>query len=305
MENRTIPNTQLEVSPVCLGTMTFGTPVDEGDAIGIVHWALDHGINFIDTANMYEGYTRVLGSSGGVAEDYIGKALVDRRGEAVLATKVGHPIGPEPGDMGLSRAHIKRECDNSLKRLATDYVDLYYMHAPYPDTPIEESIATFVELIGAGKVRYWALSNFDADQTREVLQSCDANGWQRPVVHQPPYSLLKRDAEAELLPFCRQEDIGVVPYQILQGGLLSGKYQDPCAPPPGSRAAEKPEWVPLLQDEKVRQELGRLGARAAEQGLSLFDYAVQTTANTPGIISIIMGVKNTGQLKDAISALSH
>ena len=305
MENRRISNTQLEVSPLCLGTMTFGTPVGEGDAIGIVHWALDHGVNFIDTANMYEGYNRVLGSAGGVAEDYIGKALAGRRAEAVLATKVGHPIGPEPGDMGLSRAHITRECDNSLKRLATDYVDLYYMHAPYPDTPIEESIATFVDLIGAGKVRHWALSNFDAAQTREVLQSCDANGWQRPVVHQPPYSLLKRDAEAELLPFCRQEDIGVVPYQILQGGLLSGKYQDLSAPPPGSRAAEKPEWVPLLQDEMVRQELGRLTTRATEKGLSLFDYAVQTTANAPGITSVIMGVKSSGQLKDAMRALDQ
>lgn len=305
MESRTIPNTRLEVSPVCLGTMTFGTPVGEGDAIGIVHWALDQGVNFIDTANMYEGYNRVLGSAGGVAEDCIGKALVGRRGEAVLATKVGHPIGPEPGDMGLSRAHIERECDKSLKRLATDYIDLYYMHAPYPDTPIEESIATFVDLIGAGKVRHWGLSNFDAAQTREVLLSCDANGWQRPVVHQPPYSLLKRDAEVALLPFCRQEDIGVVPYQILQGGLLSGKYRNPATPPPGSRAAEKPEWVPLLQDEEVRRELDRLSALSTEQGLSLFDYAVQTTANTPGITSIIMGVKNTGQLKDAIRALSQ
>jgi L-glyceraldehyde 3-phosphate reductase len=304
MESRTIPNTPLQVSPLCLGSMTFGTPVGEADAIHIVHWALDHGVNFIDTANMYEGYTRVLGSAGGVAEDYIGKALVGRREQAILATKVGHPIGPEPGDMGLSRAHITRECDNSLGRLATDYVDLYYMHAPYPGTPIEESIATFVDLIKAGKVRHWAISNFDADQTREVLQTCDANGWQRPVVHQPPYSLLKRDAEAELLPLCQQEQIGVVPYQVLQGGRLTGKYQNPAAPPPDSRAAEKPEWVPLLQDEEVQQELGRLKARAGEQGLSLFDYVIQTTANTPGIISIILGVKNTGQLEGAMRALA-
>jgi aryl-alcohol dehydrogenase-like predicted oxidoreductase len=303
MESRTIPNTPLEVSPLCLGTMTFGTPVGEKDAVHIVHWALDHGVNFIDTANMYEGYTRFLGSAGGVAEEYLGKALADRRERAVLATKVGHPIGPEPDDMGLSRGHITRECDRSLARLATDCIDIYYMHSPYPDTPIEESIATFMDLIEAGKIRHWGISNFDTGQTRQVLEVCAANGWQRPVVHQPPYSLLKRDAEAALLPLCAQEDIGVVPYQVLQGGLLTGKYQVPPAPPADSRAAEKPEWVPLLQDEEVQKELGRLSAQATDQGLSLFDYVIRTTVNTPGITSIIIGVKNAGQLEEAIRAL--
>jgi aryl-alcohol dehydrogenase-like predicted oxidoreductase len=303
MESRIIPHTSLEVSPLCLGTMTFGTPVEEKEGISIVHWALDHGVNFVDTANIYQGYTRYIGSAGGVAETIIGKALEDRREQAVVATKVGMMIGPGPDDGGLSRAHILRECHRSLERLATDWIDIYYMHTPDPDTPIEESVATFVELIAAGEVRYWGLSNFAVGQVLQVLQTCDAQGWPRPVVHQPPYSLLKRDIEQDLLPLCREEHIAVVPYQVLQGGLLTGKYTDPSAPPAGTRGAEKPEWVPMLQDETVSQELGQLRIHAQEQGLGLFDYVLRTTLETPGIASIILGVKRSEQLEEAIEAL--
>ena len=303
MEPRTIPNTSLNVSPLCLGTMTFGTPVAERDAIGIVHWALEHGINFMDTANMYEGYARTIGSPGGVAEEILGKALRGRREQAVVATKVGMVIGPEPDDGGLSRTHILRECDRSLARLATDWIDLYYMHKPDPDTPIEESIEAFVELVHAGKVRHWGLSNFDAGEVRQVLEVCDERGWPRPVVHQPPYSLLNRGIEQDLLPLCREEHLAVVPYQVLQGGLLTGKYTDPSAPPAGSRGAEKPEWIPMLQDQAALEELRKLTAQAEEQNLSLFDYVIRTTLSTPGIISIILGVKRSGQLEEAIRAL--
>ena len=303
MKSRQIPHTPLEVSPLCLGTMTFGTPVGEADAVHIVHWALDNGINFIDTANMYEGYARVLGSAGGVAEEILGAALADRRQRAVLATKVGHPIGPEEGDKGLSRAHIMRECDRSLARLRTDWIDLYYMHAPYPGTPIQESIAAFMELVEAGKIRHWGISNFDVGQTLEVLEACDAGGWTRPVVHQPPYSLLKREIEKDLLPLCLQEQVGVVPYQVLQGGLLTGKYTDAAAPPAGSRAAEKPAWVPLLQDQAVRQEITDLQNEAEERGLSLFDHVIRTTVEKPAVTSIILGVKRTEQLESAVRAL--
>ena len=304
MENRKIPNTDLEVSPLCLGTMTFGTPVGEPEAVDIVHRALDLGVNFIDTANMYEGYTRFMGSPGGLAEDYLGAALADRRDRVVLATKAGNPIGPDPQDQGLSRAHLLRECDRSLVRLRTDYVDLFYLHRPDPDTPIAASIAAVDELVRAGKVRHWGLSNFAAGQTREVLTTCDANGWLRPVVHQPPYSLLKRDIESDLLPLCREENIGAVPYQVLQGGLLTGKYSDPSAPPEGSRAAEKPEWLPLLQEPEIQRQLRDLSAAAAERGLSLFDYTIQTTLAVPGITSIILGVKRSAQIAAAVQALT-
>ena len=152
MTERTIPNTSLTVSPLCLGTMTFGNPVGEKDAIDIVHRALERGINFIDTADMYEGYDRYVGSPGGAAEEILGKALRGRRDQAVLATKVGMAVGPDPDDGGLGRTHILRECDRSLKRLATDRIDLYYMHKPDPDTPVEESIEAFMDLLKSGKV---------------------------------------------------------------------------------------------------------------------------------------------------------
>ena len=184
MEQRLIAGTDLRVSPLCLGTMLFGSPVEEKEAVKIVHLALEQGVNFIDTANMYEGYTRYVGSPGGVTEEILGKAMGGKREQAVLASKVGMKIGPGTGDEGLSRDHIRRECERSLARLATDWLDLYYMHKPDESTPIAESIETFAELIQAGKVRHWALSNFRAGQVREVLQVCDDGGWPRPVAHQ-------------------------------------------------------------------------------------------------------------------------
>ena len=304
MEIRSIADTELRVSPLCLGTMTFGTPVGEQGAIDIVHWALDHGINFIDTANMYEGYARYIGSAGGVAEEILGKALAGRRDQVVLATKVGMKIGPGDDDEGLSPAHIRRECDRSLQRLATDWIDLYYMHKPDENTLVAESIGAFSELIRAGKVRHWGLSNFDADQVRQVLSVCDeGEDIPRPVVHQPAYSLLNRGIEQDLLLLCRKEGIAVVPYQVLQGGLLTGKYADPAAPPEGSRAAEKPEWIPMLKDDEALEEMDRLKEKAAADGLSLYDYTIRTTVNTPGITSAILGVKRSQQLEQATRAL--
>ena len=303
MNRRLIPNTALEVSPICLGTMTFGTPVDQAASARIVQFALDNGINFIDTANSYEGYARVLGSSGGVAETCLARALEGRREQAVVATKVGHPIGPDEGDKGLSVEHILRECDRSLSRLSSEWIDIYYMHHPYQGTPIEESISAMMALIQAGKIRYWAVSNFDAEQTRGVIQACDSEGFQRPVVHQPAYSLLKRDIEEDLLPLCVEQQIGVVPYQVLQGGMLTGKYTSAEVPPPGSRATEKPEWIPLLKEQSALDEVAELNREATEQGLSLYDYTIRTTLGKPGITSIIIGVKEIPQIETAINAL--
>ena len=303
MERRKIAGTDLEVSTLCLGTMTFGTPVGGKEAIEIVHRALDLGVNFIDTANMYEGYARYIGSPGGVAEEILGKALKGKREDVVVATKVGMKVGAGPDDEGLSRVHVRRECDRSLRRLDAEWIDLYYMHKPDPETRLEESIETFAELMQAGKVRHWGLSNFDSDEVRRVLQVCNSGGYPRPVAHQPPYSLLKRDIEAELLPLCRYEGISVVPYQVLQGGLLTGKYRTGREPPAGSRAAEKPEWLPLVADESVMEKVRRLTERAAEEGASLFEYALRSTAGMPGITSIVLGVKRTEQVEAAVRAL--
>jgi len=303
LKPRSIPHTPLRIPPICLGTMTFGTPVGAIEASAMVRWALDHGLNFIDTADIYEGYDRFVGSAGGVAESIVGSAVAGRRAQAIIATKVGNAVGPTAADQGLSRNRVLPACDRSLARLQTDWIDLYYMHRPDLDTPLEESIGAFADLIKAGKVRHWGLSNFDAAQTRQVLAVCDRHGWPRPVAHQPPYSLLNRGIEAELLPLCRTHEIAVIPYQVLQGGLLTGKYREVSAPPAGSRGAEKPEWLPALKDAKVRDEVARLAAEADGAGLGLLEYAIRRTLAVPGITSIVLGVTSIEQLSQAVQAL--
>jgi len=302
MEYKKIPNTDLKVSSICLGTMTFGTPVEETDAIRLTQQALELGINFLDTANMYEGYRRYVGSPGGVAEEILGKTLKGRREKVVLATKVGMKIGSGQDDQGLSSAHILREIDRSLKRLETDYVDLYYMHKPDPGTSLVESIETFNTLIKAGKIRNWGISNFQVEQIMSVLKICGENGWQRPVAIQPPYSLLKRDIENEILPFCVKEQIAVIPYQVLQGGLLSGKYQHGAPIPSDSRQAEKPEWTMALTEELFEQ-LSRIEDEAKTRNRTLLQHALLSLLENPAIISLIIGVKRISQLEEAIQAL--
>ncbi len=302
MNLQTLPKTDLKVSPLCLGTMTFGTPVAETDAIQLTHWALDHGVNFLDTANMYEGYSRYLGSPGGVSEEILGKALKGKREQVVLATKVGMKIGPGDGDQGLSRTHVLREIDRSLFRLQCDYVDLYYMHKPDPATPLAESIQAFNEIIDAGKARHWAISNFSAEQITNLLKICDENGWRRPVALQPAYSLLKRDIEAEILPLCQREQIAVLPYQVLQGGLLTNKYQRGQAAPGDSRQVEKPEWTMPLNDEMF-DRLEKIQTDATKLGRTLLQHALKGLLDQPGIISLVIGVKRIPQLENLITAL--
>jgi aryl-alcohol dehydrogenase-like predicted oxidoreductase len=299
---RTIPKTDLRVSPLCLGTMTYGIPVAEADAIHITHQALALGINFLDTANMYEGYKRYIGSPGGVAEEILGKALKGKRDQAVLATKVGMKIGPADDDQGLSRAHILREIDRSLKRLDCDHVDLYYMHKPDPCTPVEESVRTFNDLIDAGKICYWAISNCSVEQISNLLKVCDENNLRRPVAVQPAYSLLKRDIEKDVLPLCQKEQIAVLPYQVLQGGMLTGKYRRGENAPADSRQLEKPEWTMPLNDETF-DRLEQIEAEAQQKGRTLFEHALRYPLRQPGVVSLVVGVKKIEQLKMMLDAI--
>jgi aryl-alcohol dehydrogenase-like predicted oxidoreductase len=302
MKLQAIPKTDLNVSPLCLGTMTFGTPVGEEDAIRLTHYALERGINFIDTANMYEGYKRYIGSPGGVAEEILGKALKGKRGQVILATKVGMKIGPADDDQGLSRAHILREIDRSLSRLDCGYVDLYYMHKPDPFIPLAESVKAFDDLIQAGKIRHWGVSNFSAAQLTDLLKVCAENGWHRPVVIQPAYSLLKRDVEKDILPLCQSEQIGVIPYQVLQGGALTGKYRRGQEAPEDSRQREKPEWTLALTDANF-DLLEQIEAEAKARGRSLMQHALQALLEQPGVFSLIIGVKRMAQIDDLIAAI--
>ncbi len=302
MIQRTIPLTGLTISPLCLGTMTFGTPVAEADAIKLTHWAIDHGVNFLDTANMYEGYSRYPGSAGGVAEEILGKALKGKRDKVVLASKVGMKIGPADDDQGLSRVHVLREMDRSLARLGCDCLDLYYMHKPDPSTPIGESVRAFNDLIDAGKARHWGISNFSAVQIAELLKVCDDNGWRRPVALQPAYSLLKRDVEAEVLPLCMRERIAVFPYQVLQGGLLTDKYRRGEAVPKDSRQAEKPEWTMAL-DGEMFDKLEGIKAEAKGKGRTLLQHALKGLLDQPAVLSLLVGVKSAPQLERLIAAV--
>jgi L-glyceraldehyde 3-phosphate reductase len=304
MEKRAIPHTSLKVSSLCLGTMTFGTPVGESDAIRLTHHALELGINFIDTANMYEGYARYIGSPGGVAEEILGKALKGRREQVVLATKVGMKIGPADDDQGLSPAHIRREIQRSLKRMDCDHVDLYYMHKPDPAVPMAESTQAFHELVKTGKVRHWAVSNFSADQLAELLKVCDDNSWCRPVAIQPAYSLLNRDIESDLLPLCTREQIAIIPYRVLEGGLLTGKYQRGKEIPEGSRQMDKPEWTLALTKENFNL-LEKIAAEAKVRNRNMMGHALLALLEKPGVVSLVVGARSPEQIATLISVTNH
>ena len=302
MINKQIPKTDISVSPICLGTMTFGSPVGETDAIKLVHHAIDKGINFIDTANMYEGYNRSAGSAGGVAEEILGKALADRRDKVVVATKVGMKVGDTPNDDFTSPAAILKQLDLSLKRLKTDFVDIYYLHRPDPDTPMIEILSILDELISKGKIRCFGISNYSTEQLKEMLTVADANNLQRPVICQPGLSYLKRDALESLIPLCEKENVAVAPYQIFQGGLLTGKYKRGCEIPKGSRKAEKDDWVWELTDE-LFDKIEGFEAEANKAGMSMTQYAIRWTLNQPAVVSAIVGIKKTEQIDDAIAAM--
>ena len=296
MQQRRIPHTDLDVSVVCLGTMTFGTPVDQEGVNSIIDWCLDNGLNFIDTADMYEGYTRFLGSPGGKSEAFIGNALVGRRAQAIVTTKVGNPVGDDTySGTGLGRDHMLHQIDASLGRLRTDYVDIYEMHRDDPDTPLEESIAVMASLIEVGKVRHWGFSNFEPDDIHRMIALCDGNGWPRPVIAQPQLSWLVRDSEEEYIPACIEYDIAVTPYRTLQAGLLTGKYKRGREAPAGSRGDES-SWLDDPDDE-LWDRIEQFEREAASASLTPTQYAVKWLLDRPGVTSVIVGCKRPDQLE--------
>ena len=288
------------MSPVCLGTMTFGKPVAESDAITLVNEAIDLGVNFIDTANAYEGYARKLGSQGGVAETIVGKAIKNRRDEVVLATKVGAPLGPGPQDCGLTASHILREVDRSLSRLQTDYIDLYIIHWPDSYTPLEVTLEAIHATVQQGKVRCFGVSNHFAWQMCELLWIADHRSWPKVVSSQIPFSLLRREYQNDL-EFCRQHGIGVTPYQALQGGLLTGKYRRGEAAPAGTRLFDQPSWI-WQPDDAMFDKLEAIEGLAGELGVPVSQYATAWTLAQPAMSSIPIGVTRKQQIEDAIAA---
>ena len=300
MENRELGSSGLSISPICLGTMTFGRPVAEADAIRMVHGAIDLGINFFDTANVYEGYDRVLGSAGGVAEEILGKAIKDRREQVIVATKVCAPVGPGPDDRGLSADHIGLQVDQSLRRLQVDVIDLYIMHWPDKLVPLEESLIALDQAVQQGKVRFVGSSNHNAAQLCEMLWIADRNNLSPIVSSQVPVSLLRREFHHDLT-FCAEQNICVTPYQPLQGGLLTGKYKRGEQPPGQSRGSEKPQWLWEL-DDGLFDSLESLEQLAGESQLSMAQFSLAWALAQPAVGSLVVGASRLEQVEQAVSA---
>jgi aryl-alcohol dehydrogenase-like predicted oxidoreductase len=297
----------LTVSAICLGTVYYGSQIPADEAVGIIRRALDLGITFVDTAEIY------MRPNYNAAEEVVGKALAGRRHEVVVATKKRRD--PDafraggPADHGLSRQQIVRAIEGSLLRLRTDYVDLYYPHAPDPDVPFDETLRALDDLVRSGKVRYIGLSNYPAWQTVESLWRADRRGASPPVCIQALYNLLDRQIERELLPACRRFALSVVAYSPLAGGVLTGKYGNVDAPVPpesraaylGPRATGRPGHVPVLSARNV-DAARRLSALAAERGESAASLAIAWVLHQPSVSAAIMGASSTAQLEANVAA---
>ena len=304
MKYAVIPGTEMRVSRLSLGTMTFGAPVAAEDAVWLTRQALDeYGVNWIDTANMYEGYNRTAGSAGGVAEEIVGRAAEGRRDAFVISTKLGMKVGNAPEDDMTSPEAIRVQLRRSLKRMKTDWVDVYYLHRYDPDTPPALIARAMGEELKAGTIRAWAVSNYTAEQLCALLAAAEEENVSGPALCQPQMSLLHREPLEDLVPLCREKGIGVVPYQALHGGYLTGKYAAETAAPAGSRMAEKPGWMkPMTAEDWRTVETVREEARKA--GISMAQYALRWAAEQSGVISVLIGVKREEQIREAAEALA-
>lgn len=296
-------NTGLRVSRLCLGAMNFGNQTwgcDEPTATRIVHAYLDCGHNFIDTANSY---------AGSRSEEILGRALQGRRDRVVLATKLFNRMGDGPNDMGYSRQSMLAAVRGSLRRLRTDYIDLYYFHHWDPGSPLTDMLRTMNDLVRQGLVRYAACSNFTAAQIVEAHYLCERYGWEPLVCLQPQYSLLERDIEAEIVPVAARFGLALVPWSPLAGGFLTGKYSRAAPPPPDSRlGSEEPDPRRRAQRQRVLNErnfaiLDRLTEVAAAAGASPATTALAWVLAQPGVTAPIIGPKNCDQLAQNLSAL--
>ncbi len=288
-----IPGTDLDVPYAVCGTMMFGKRADEAESRRIVDAALDHGINLFDTADMYQH---------GVSEQLLGKALEGRRDQAVVATKVGYGHDDDGNEEGTSRKAILRAIDRSLANLAMDCVDIYYLHRPDCEAPVEETLATMAELIEAGKVRHFALSNFGGWQSCEVLRLCDDRGWPRPVMGQMIYNLLVRQIEHEYVRFSKTHGLHLTVYNPLAGGLLTGKYASLSDERAGGRFVDNPNYRNRYWSRRFFDAMLGLKAIADDLGMSLTHMALGWIAQRGVADSILLGPSNAGQLLDCLAA---
>ena len=295
MEYRKLGNSGLEVSVVGLGTNNFGRRLDFAGTQRVIDASIEHGVTFIDTANIY---------SAGQSEEYIGRALGDRRQQAVLTTKASGAMGQGPNRKGNSRKHLTAEVEASLTRLQTDYMDLFQVHFPDRAVPIEETLRALDDLVRQGKVLYVGVSNFSAWETAEAVWTARSLGLNQVVSVQSEYSLLQRDVEKELIPFCRAYDIGMIPYFPLASGFLTGKYRRGEPLPDGTRLAGMPDgpfrdrWL----NEGNFQVLETAEEFARQRGHTVLELAIAWLAAQPQVASVIAGATKPEQVEQNAKA---
>jgi aryl-alcohol dehydrogenase-like predicted oxidoreductase len=295
MEYRRLGNSGLQVSLAGLGCNNFGMRIDAEQTRAVVHCALDEGITLFDTADIY--------GNRGQSEEMLGKALGSRRHEVVLASKFGMAMGEGPYKIGGSRWYIMRACEDSLKRLGTDYLDLYQIHQPDPLTPEEETLSTLDTLVRAGKVRYLGNSNYAGWQVADADSIAKSRGWAPYVSAQNQYNLLDRGIEQELMPACRHFGVGILPFFPLASGFLTGKYRRGEPPAPGTRFAALRRLADPMMTEANFAMLDRLDEFAGKRGHSLLELAIGWLATQPEISSVISGATNPEQVKQNAKAI--
>jgi aryl-alcohol dehydrogenase-like predicted oxidoreductase len=304
MRHVRLGRTGLQVSRICLGTMTFGLQCDEPTAVAILDRAAAGGISFLDTADVYPvgGSLETVGRT----EAILGRWLAGRRHDFVLATKCAGVMGARPWERGLSRKHILDAIDASLRRLRTDYVDLYQLHSPDRETPIDETLRALDDVVRAGKARYVGCSNYLAYQVARAIGRSETHGLVRFDSVQPRYNLLFRQIERELLPLCREEGIGVIPYNPLAGGFLTGKHKREAGPTPGTRftlGSAAGRYQDRYWHEREFATVEALRPLAAEAGISLTQLAVAWVLAHPAVTAPIIGASRPEQLDDVLPAV--
>ena len=299
MDLRTLGRTGVKVSPLCLGAMMFGEwgNANHDESIRIIHRALDAGINFVDTADVY---------SRGESEEIVGKALVaGRRDRVVLATKVHGTMGDDPNQQGNSRRWIVQEVDNSLRRLGTDWIDLYQIHRPDPSCDVDETLGALTDLVQAGKVRMIGSSTFPAEEIVEAQWVAERRGRERFVCEQPPYSMLVRGVEADVLPVCERYGMGVIPWSPLASGWLSGRYRKGQDLPESRRAQRLPHRYDMSRPENQRklEAADALGRLAEEAGMTLIEMALAFVLEHPAVTAAIIGPRTMEHLESQLGAV--
>ncbi len=293
MEYRALGRTGVKVSPLCFGTMSFGDIADEAESARMFKRCREVGINFFDCANVY---------AGGRSEEILGDLIADCRDEIVLTTKVVSGTGPDVNQRGASRRHIQIAVEESLRRLKTDRIDVYFLHHYDADTPVEETLRALDDLARQGKILYPAVSNWSAWQVMKAQGIAKYEGLARIECLQPMYNLVKRQAEVEILPLAREEQIGVIPYSPLGGGLLTGKYSPDLRPDSG-RLIENRMYIKRYGVADYFQTAADFSAHAAECGLHPATLAVAWVMANPAITAPIIGARNMGQLEASLAAL--